>query len=64
MGGATDHDARDRRAVLDGPADVGHGAGAGVLTGPLIATAVCEALCGSIPFITPAMNGSSSQLPG
>ena len=27
---------------------------------PLIATAVCEALCGSIPIITPAMNGSSS----
>ncbi len=28
---------------------------------PLIATAVCEALCGSIPIITRAMNGSSSQ---
>jgi chromate reductase len=30
---------------------------------PLIATAVCEALCGSIPIITPAMNGSSSRMP-
>jgi hypothetical protein len=29
---------------------------------PLIATAVCEALCGSTPIITPAMNGSSSRV--
>ena len=29
---------------------------------PLITTAVCEALCGPVPIITPAMNGSSSPM--
>ena len=30
---------------------------------PLITTAVCEALCGSIPIITTAMNDPSSWCP-
>ena len=28
-----------------------------------LSTAVCEALCGPVPIITPAMNGSSSRIP-